>query len=421
MNWFSKSLIFFLSSKIIHNTMDSSLKIKNIDKLINHTFDKSKTYTLYINIPFYNEFESTNTLYKIKYEKNLLKEYLFCLTTELRKLKSFGIKFSSVIIKGNPLINHYELASIIELIKKDFEINDVICKTNINYMQKDILKDFDGLISKLYVNTYPYKSKSLKNVINCNKYNFNMTIHEEINRIKGIIPFIGIEFIFNLYNQTKDSLVENLQVLKDLDIDEILTYPLITHKLEKTNTIKNLYLLKQSSDYEFYEIVREELSSYYANNAWSFTKNKQGDNNFIINNNDYIGLGSGAFTYINNQLFINAFDIQQYKYMINNHSNAHIAMSNVLHYKVKVQYIFLLNLFKGEVNISNFNKLINGSIESILKKEIFMLKMIEAIKVENGIIYPTKYGNFVMVVIMKKIYEYMDNLVTRFKNTKFDY
>lgn len=423
MNKVIESLAFFASSKMIHKTMDTSLNIQHINELIDHEFDKNKEYFLYIHIPFCHEFCSFCSFHKFKYEANVVKEYFLNLRLELKKLKDKGVQFNTAYIGGGtPLIDDYELAKTIELIKELFNIEDISCETTPNNIKKEVLEKFEGLISRLSIGVQSFSDEILKMTGRYEKYGSSQQIEEKIENIKGILPITSIDLIFNFPNQTKEMLVNDLKIAKKLDIEQIVTYPLMTSKLRNANTLKHFQILKESSEYDFYKTIQDELKSYHMNNSWAFSKNIESlADEYVVDNSEYIGVGSGAFTYLNNQLFVNAYDLQQYKYMINNHTNSNVAMSSTFEFKNKIQYQFLLHLFGGKVDIKKLSKLVNAPVEDILKKEIFMLKMIKAIEIKKGIIYPTPYGNFLTLIMMREFYSGMDAVRAKLRRTMLDY
>ncbi len=421
MSDFLSKLTFFASSKMIHNTMNSSLCMNFTNELVEHTFDNTKTYLLYIHIPFCNEFCTFCNFHKFKYETKTAKEYFFNLRMELKKLKEKDVKFHTAYIGGGtPLIDDYELLKTLEFIKEEFNIENISCETTPNFIQKDTIQNFNGLISRLSIGVQSFNDDILKEIGRYNKYGSAKDIQEKINNIVGIIPCTSIDLIFNFPNQTKQMLIDDLQVAKNINVEQIVTYPLMSSKLRKINIFEYFKMFKNSLEYDFYKTIQDELSSYHMLNSWSFSKNiKQLSDEYVVDNNEYIGVGSGAFSYLDNQLFVNSYDLQQYKHMINNHYNANIAFTKPFKFKQKVQYLFMLHLFEGRIDITNFDKLINSSIEKVLKKEIFMLKIVDAIKIENGVIYATSYGKFLALIMMREFYSGMDEVRKKLKQIVF--
>ena len=405
-------MMLFGSTKIIHKAMASNLDIQYIQKPIKYEFDKNKSYFLYIHIPFCHEFCTYCTFHKFKYEKSTCKDYFKTLRLELNKAKEEGFKFHTLYIGGGtPLIDEVELIKTIELAKKLFDIKEVSCESTPNHIDPKILKNFDGLIDRLSIGVQTFDNEILKKISRYDKYGSSQALQERISNIVGVVPVTSLDLIFNFSTQTAQMLKNDLAIAKKLNTEQITTYPLMSSKLQNSSILEHLKILKNSKEFDFYNIIREELSEYSLNNAWSFSKDKTSlSDEYTVNNSEYIGLGSGAFTHINNQLFVNAYDLTQYTNLINENSNAIIAVSSKFETKQHIQYQFLLHLFGGFVHIQKFNELFGVLLQKELKVELFMLKILNAIYVKDGKIYPTKFGEFLTVIMMREFYTGMDNI-----------
>lgn len=419
MNKVIESLAFFTSAKIIHKSMSSSVDVKYTNEKITHNFDRDRKYFLYIHIPFCHEFCTFCSFHKFKYNEKDCKEYFENLRLELQKVKDEGFDFETLYIGGGtPLIDEEELIKTIQLAKKLFSIKEVSCETTPNHIQANTLKKFVGLIDRLSIGVQTFDNQILKKISRYDKYGSSEEIQEKISKIVGILPIISLDLIFNFPEQTKEMLIKDLQIAKKLNVEQIVTYPLMSSKLTNASTLEHFKILKDSNEFNLYNTIREELSDYYANNAWGFSKS---DTNFkdeyIVDNSEYIGVGSGAFTHLNNKLYVNAYNLKQYSELIKNHSNAITAKTNKFDFKEHIQYQFLVHLFGGEIDISKFNKLFNVSIEDVLRSEIFMLKMIKAIVIKNGMIYPTRFGNFITLIMMREFYVGMDKVRAKLRSS----
>ncbi|MFT7004626.1 MAG: coproporphyrinogen III oxidase-like Fe-S oxidoreductase [Sulfurimonas sp.] len=402
----------FTSVKIMQKSMKSSLDIKYIENPVEYKFDKNKSYFLYMHIPFCQEFCTFCTFHKFKYEDNKCKAYFKTLKAELLKAKEQGFQFHTLYIGGGtPLIDEGELIQLIELAKKLFDIKEVSCESTPSHIDPKVIKNFDGLIDRLSIGVQTFDDQTLKDISRYDKYGSSEILQERLSNIIGTIPVTSLDLIFNLAGQTPEMLRNDLEIAKKLKAEQITTYPLMSSQLANVSILEHLKILKNSKEYDFYNIIREELSDYSLNNAWSFSKdNTNMTDEYTVNNSEYIGLGSGGFTYIDNQLFINAYDLNQYDKMINENSNAIIALSSKFTPKKQIQYQFLLHLFGGTLDIEKFNSLFNVSVESVLRVELFMMKSINAIYIKDGIIYPTRFGEFITVVMMREFYTGMDNI-----------
>ncbi|WP_084607337.1 coproporphyrinogen III oxidase family protein [Sulfurospirillum arcachonense] len=402
----------FSSAEAIRKSMASNLDLGYTTSPTKHIFDKNKSYFLYIHVPFCHEFCTFCTFHKFKYNESTCKEYFANVRLELLKAKEEGFSFDTLYIGGGtPLIDEKELMLTLELAKKLFDIKEVSCESTPNHIDANILTNFKGLIDRLSIGVQTFDNSILKKISRYDKYGSSEILQDKISAVVGIIPIISLDLIFNLDMQNEEMLRHDLHIAKQLDVEQITTYPLMNSKAINQSMLEHFLTLKKSKEFELYNIIREELADYSLNNAWSFSKTKTNiSDEYTVTNSEYIGIGSGAFSHINNQLHVNAYDLNQYKELVTNNTNAIIASSKLFTLKKHIQYQFLLYLFGGCVEIKKFNKLFKVNLENILKLEIFMLKRVKAIDIKKGIIYPTRFGEFLIVSMMKEFYMGMDNI-----------
>lgn len=403
---------FFGATKIMQKAMKASLNVQYTSKSLKNRIDKNKSYFLYIHVPFCHDFCTFCTFHKFKYDKSTCKEYFKTLRLELQKAKEKGYSFHTLYIGGGtPLIDESELIKTIELAKKLFDIKEVSCETTPNHIYPKVLVNFDGLIDRLSIGVQTFDNKILKDISRYDKYGSSQVLQDRLYKTIGILPVTSLDLIFNFSTQNEEMLRSDLKIAKELNPEQITTYPLMSSKLAKCSTLEHFKILKNSNEYSFYNIIREELSHYSLNNAWAFSKdNTDLSDEYTVNNSEYIGLGSGAFTYLKDQLFVNAYDLKQYSKMVKENENAIIAASSKFELKKQIQYQFLLHLFGGPVDIKKFNELFGVSLLDILKLELFMLKQLNAVLVKDEKIYPTRFGEFVTVIMMREFYVGMDGV-----------
>ncbi|PIF03599.1 MAG: hypothetical protein CSA86_05270 [Arcobacter sp.] len=168
----------------------------------------------------------------------------------------------------------------------------------------------------------------------------------------------------------------------------------------------------------FYNIINEELKDYNADNMWSFSKNtqtKELNDEYISQHNEYIGLGSGGFSYLKGNLFVNAYDLKKYEELIKTKKDSVYAKSQFKQKDIAKYYV-LCTIFSGELKIKDYNQRFDIPLEKYLKKELFILKLLKIIYIKNDIIYVTKKGRHLLTIMMSGFYSQMDKVRALFKN-----
>lgn len=408
------------ASNLMKFELEKSLNIEILDSSLKREPQSGKKYMLYSHIPFCHTFCPYCSFHKYGYNEILAKKYFENLRQELRKIKEFGYDFSSMYVGGGTtLIDEDELLKTLELAKKLFNITQISCETDPNHIKKQNLTRFQGLIDRISIGVQSFDDEILKKVARFEKFGSSEILREKISQIVGVLPITSIDLIFNFPFQTKEQLLKDISLAKSLNTEQITFYPLMKSPLTRENIAKNLGVSNVDNEREFYEIINKEFDSYHQNNAWSFSREKHNlKDEYVGSNHEYIGIGSGAFSFLDGKLLINAFNLESYEKMSSS-GNTTIAKCE-FSTKSRLKYLFLTELFDGQIDIEIFNKTNGVNLKKELFLEILMLKFAKAIKIENGKISPTNFGKYLCVVLMKEFYAGMDKIRAIFKDdTKF--
>lgn len=404
-----------------HNKMQDSLyKSLNID-IINKNYkkipDTTKKYMLYAHVPFCHVFCPYCSFHKYKYEKNLCKEYFENLREEMRQIKEVGYDFGTMYIGGGtPLIDPDELFKTVELAKDLFSITDVSCETDPNNIDPKILKPFKGYIDRISVGVQSFDDEVLKKVARYHKFGSQEILIEKLQKAIGVLPTTSIDLIFNLPFQTKEQLIKDIDIVKSLLPEQITFYPLMKSSITRDSIAQSLGVSEEDNEKYFYDVIREEMKGYHQNNAWAFCKSKDNlADEYVGSNHEYVGIGSGAFSFLNKKLLVNAFNLKDYGEKIQTKQSPVIATCEFKKSEI-LKYIFLTKLFDGSVDIEDFNKSNNANIKKDLLVELTLLKLVNAIYEENGKIKPTSFGDYLSLVMMKDFYTGMDKVRAAFRD-----
>ncbi|QCD43966.1 coproporphyrinogen III oxidase family protein [Campylobacter mucosalis] len=421
-----KNIIESFAVNYAHKSIQKSLynefniKILNDDQTYVKTPDPKKSYMLYAHVPFCHTFCPYCSFHKYHYEQELVKIYFENLRTEMRQIKEAGFDFSSMYVGGGTtLINEPELEKTLILAKELFGITEISAESDPNHISPESLTRFNGLIDRLSVGVQSFDDEILKKVGRYEKFGSAKEVQKRLEKAIGMLPVISLDLIFNLPNQTKEQLINDINVAKAVSPEQITLYPLMKSELTRENIARSLGVSSVDNEREFYEIIVSEFAKggYYQSNAWAFSNQSSADmrDEYVGSNHEYVGIGSGAFSFLNGELIINAFNLLEYGRRVKEGKSTVIAKCGFSK-KERLKYIFLTELFDGCVDVAKYNSNNNANIYKELFVELNLLKIVNAIYEENGCIKPTFFGKYICLVLMRDFYAGMDKVRALFKD-----
>lgn len=448
----TKNLIQSLATRYASHSMQSALKRSFKVRLgQSEILPNGKPTMLYIHIPFCHTFCPYCSFHKYLYDENLATAYSEALRAELHIIKDKGFDFDTLVVGGGTtLINESELLKTLELCKKLFSIKEISCESDPSHIERAQLERFRGLITRLSCGVQSFDDEILRKIGRYEKFGSSAILQEKLAKACGILPTLSIDLIFNFPNQTKEQLLRDIAIAKSIGAQQITTYPLMRSNLTKSKIESALGGAMQDNELEFYRIICAEFSDYKRNNAWGFSKvldcgnrleNRGGENcgqnqatqastlsdEYVSANHQYLGAGSGAFSFIGGRLFVNAFNLKDYCESVAKKRNANIAYTDFARVDI-LRYLFLCEIFSGQLDIEEFNASNECDLEKDLRLEIAGLKACGAIRAERDflkkrdrgdnsagenldfkrILRCTEFGHYVCVVLMKEFYAGMD-------------
>lgn len=406
-----------------HTKMQKSLyNSLNIDILSQHYTKRPNPnlrYMLYIHVPFCHTFCPYCSFHKYAYDEILAVKYFENLRIEMQMIKDTGFDFSSLYVGGGTtLINEKELEKTLILARKLFNIKEISCESDPAHIQIDNIMRFDGLIDRLSVGVQSFDDEILRKVGRYAKFGGHTELIKKLDKINGILPVLSIDLIFNFPFQTRKMLEFDIQTLKSIAPQQWTFYPLMKSPMTRENIAKTLGVSNEDNEFEFYGVICDEFRNFHKSNAWAWADKKYDMNDeYVGSNHEYVGIGSGGFSFLNGELIINAFDLKDYDEFIQKSIQPVIAKC-AFSKKDLLRYLFLTELFDGKIDISRFNATNGVSLNKELFVEISLLKLVNAIYEKNGAIYTNEFGAYLCLVLMKEFYAGMDKVRAIFRDTK---
>ena len=217
------------------------------------------------------------------------------------------------------------------------------------------------------------------------KYGSGEVIRQRLAAVQGIFPTLNVDMIFNLPGQSLAMLEHDLDVLRDLGVDQISFYPLMTaptarHKMEKTMGQND-----PSLRLPMYQRILERLlgAEYHAASAWCFSRNQGMFDEYIIDQADYVGVGSGAFSYVGGAYYSTTFSLNHYCRRIEGGQSG-ITQRRPVSRKDQMRYDYLVRLFGGELKRDYIERRYGKAFWLLMAPELLAMRALGATRHDAG-------------------------------------
>jgi coproporphyrinogen III oxidase-like Fe-S oxidoreductase len=368
---------------------------------------KDHQYVLYAHVPFCESLCPYCSFNRFIYNEGKAKSYFKSLRREMEMFAEMGYDFVNLYVGGGtPTVNLEELIKTIDYAKKLFSIKEVSCETNPNHITKEILNQLKGKVDRLSVGVQSFDDKLLRQMSRYDKFGSGEEIFELIQNAVGILPSLNIDMIYNLPDQTEEILVRDLEYVNKSGADQVTFYPLMSAPSVKRAMERTLGKLDPSREQRYYQIISEKLSEVYQpSSGWTFSRrNLSMLDEYIAQYEEYVGTGSGSFSYLDGKLLVNTFSLKQYDEIIKN-NQLPIRKIRVFSKYDKKRYRFLMELFDLSLDTDKFKKDFGVPITLGLIPEMLFMWISGAFeKWENGRIYLNLDNRFLLVVMMREFF-----------------
>jgi len=328
-------------------------------------------------------------------------EYVSALKTEyLYYKKKYKLnKITSIYFGGGTpsIFSTQSIKKILDIFSFDQE-----AETTLEANPEDLNEESIKEIINLGVNRISLGSQSLND-----KYlNFLGRVHKrkDILNICNIFEKLNfknynLDLIFGLPNQTIKELEVDIDDYLSLDLKHISAYQLTIEKGTEFNILKNnkkLFEINSDLKADMYQLIEDKLTTnnfnHYEVSNYSKANYQSKHNSAYWSRENYLGLGAGACSMIENQRFSNINSINEYLNKIHLNKNAKIEQKKLtIKEQIYEELSLKLRTSKG-INIKEFNSIYKIKIEDIFKQSLDNFLEHNLIKIDNNFITPTKKG-----------------------------
>ena len=361
-------------------------------------------FGIYIHIPFCKKKCNYCDFISFSYMEEKIEKYFECLNKEILNTNLNKIITTIYIGGGTPsFVDSKYIVEILNNIKKSFKVDknaEITIEINPGTITKQKLIDYRNCgINRISLGLQTTNDRLLKLIGRIHNYNEFINCYELVKEVG--FKNINIDLMLGLPTQTNQELIDSVNKVINLKPNHISLYSLILE--EKTpikEMIDNGQLEKIDEDLErkMYWTTKKilEKNGYIHYEISNFSKKgcESKHNLDCWDQEEYIGFGISAHSYINGKRFSNTEKIDDYIENIENKNfDKNIIINEIQEDESKMKEYMMLGLRKIEgVSISEFESKFRINPLLYFRFEIDKLSKQEILEVDLDKIRLTKKG-----------------------------
>ena len=336
-----------------------------------------------------------NEIKKVAHENKILAEH---------GLEPVYVLKTIYIGGGTPsVINEMYIGELLNTVKNSFmQKNEIEVTIEVNpgtVTKENLKKYFEYGVNRLSIGLQATQNRLLKEIGRIHTYEeFELTYKNA--RDVGF-KNINVDLMIGLPNQSIEDVKESTRKILKLKPEHISVYSLIVEENTKMKELvlkKKVVLPEDKIEREMYWYVKSELEKkkYCHYEISNFAKRgfESKHNTDCWNQNEYIGVGTAACSFLNNARYGNTENLEEYMQNIeNNTPSKNIILQEILDEESKMNEYMMLSLRKIDgVSISEFKKRFNQN--PIMKYSKTLKKLIDEnlIQIDKDRIMLSKKG-----------------------------
>ena len=362
---------------------------------------------LYVHIPFCETLCPYCSFNRFIFNELEARKYFKSLQMELGILAERGFDFEALYIGGGtPTILVDELKNLIEISKSYFNISQVSCETNPNHLTDKVVKPLEGLVQRMSVGVQTFNDDILKTINRYDRFGSGADLLRKIIGYRDAFSTFNVDMIFNFPGQTKEMALDDAEMVLQSGVKQATFYPLMLSASASEKMTGTSMQMRAENERGIYDLIRKRLANeFQLSTAWTFSKEENClIDEYVVDYLDYIGAGSGAFSYTDGRLQVNTFDLDRYNEQI---LNGELPVSGYHEFSKidQMRYYFMMKLFGLEFSKKDFQNQFMVSVEKGLWKEMMFLGGAGAFD-ENSkdrIVLSPK-GQYLLIIMMKAFF-----------------
>jgi menaquinone C8-methyltransferase len=370
-----------------------------------------KPRLLYIHVPFCEKLCPYCSFNRVVLDEPLCRDYFRALRREMGLYKEKGYDFKGIYVGGGtPTVLIDELEETLALARRHFQIHEISVETNPNHLTEQNMAALKRVgVNRLSVGVQSFDDGLLKAMDRYDKYGSGEVIAERLKQVLGRFDTLNADMIFNFPVQRMDMLSRDLDILMAIGVDQITYYPLMVSDVTREAVSRTLGKVDYRQEERFYhQIIGRLTPTYRFSSAWCFSRQNAMIDEYIVDYDEYAGLGSGSIGFLNGACYANTFNIRDYIEQVHR-GELPLMASRDFGVQDQIRYDFLMKLFGMKLNVPALQQKYRGEVFHYLWFDILAFLLAGGLRYRHPCFFLTKKGRYQWVIMMREFFISVNN------------
>ncbi|MCH8864849.1 MAG: coproporphyrinogen III oxidase family protein [Chloroflexi bacterium] len=331
---------------------------------------------LYVHIPFCRTLCPFCCFNRYLFKEDETRQYFRHLKKELDMYIGRGFRFSDIYFGGGtPTILMDELTDFIAYLRRNFDVRRISLETTAREINPPNIKLLKAAgVNRLSIGVQSFDDATLKTM--GRTFCSGEELKEKLRLAQGEFETLNIDFVFNFPGQSIEKFAEDVAIFKNMGIDQATFYPLMASPHKKNALERKFNTVDTAREKKFYDIILRELfeDGYKASTAWCFSRGEKMIDEYIVDFDDYIGIGAGSVSIFRGNFLINTFSLAKYGQLIDSDRLPVVGWRRLSDREYR-RYYLLTKLTGMEIDPQKFQRRFHADIHDKLRLELTFLRL----------------------------------------------
>jgi coproporphyrinogen III oxidase-like Fe-S oxidoreductase len=368
--------------------------------------EPGKRYVLYAHVPFCERLCLYCSFNRFLFKEDRARAYFRDLRKEMRMVADLGYVFESLYVGGGtPTVMLDELCETIDLARKLFNVKEVSAETSPNHLGPQLVECLAHRVDRLSVGVQSFDDRLLRQMDRYGKYGSGQNVFEKVASVAGEFHSLNVDMIFNFPTQAHDVLMRDVDLIKRTGANQTTFYPLMASPAARRQMEPLVGRIDFSREYRLYLDISGGLAPEFEHaSAWTYSRDKsEMIDEYIVDFEEYVGVGSGALSFLRGTIYGNTFSLREYQARIADGCMAVMKAGRPYGRKALMRYRFVTDLFGLRLDKRRFERDFGVPVEKGLRAEMAFMRAVGGIAEDDaGYVTLTPVGRYLLLVMMRE-------------------